>query len=276
VLVPALGPVCFKYPLKAALDDGVLAPVRLVNLYVPLGSADEATYATLNTRIARVLTDLRSDHAELQGAFTDEVELAIDRLAATDGRARSLQRLLRERRVLLSDTPMRRRALQDVLSCGVLVGRMTIVFHERASDAEATLASVRALGIPAVADRSTDDPSVRRRAFDRFRSGNAQVLVAVRTADEGIDVPTADLAVIVNGTSTARQRIQRIGRILRPSAGEGLCVSLLARKTIEETVVGLRDCELVGSERVFHHRWPEVPVAAALMANRSTHEVDRG
>jgi hypothetical protein len=55
----------------------------------------------------------------------------------------------------------------------------------------------------------------RRTALQRFSSGALQVIVAPRVLDEGVDVPAADLAVIVSASKTRRQMIQRMGRVLR-------------------------------------------------------------
>jgi RNA polymerase primary sigma factor len=44
--------------------------------------------------------------------------------------------------------------------------------------------------------------------------------VAPRTLDEGIDVPDADVGVIVAGSKQTRQRIQRAGRVLRKLPGK--------------------------------------------------------
>jgi superfamily II DNA or RNA helicase len=48
-----------------------------------------------------------------------------------------------------------------------------------------------------------------------FGSGHLQVVVAPKVLDEGVDVPEADLAVIVAASKTRRQMIQRMGRVLR-------------------------------------------------------------
>jgi hypothetical protein len=48
-----------------------------------------------------------------------------------------------------------------------------------------------------------------------FRRGDVRVLVSVKALVEGIDVPDADLGLSVASTSSARQRIQTMGRILR-------------------------------------------------------------
>ena len=48
-----------------------------------------------------------------------------------------------------------------------------------------------------------------------FRSGTTRVLAAPRVLDEGIDVPEAELAVILAASRSKRQMIQRMGRVVR-------------------------------------------------------------
>lgn len=62
--------------------------------------------------------------------------------------------------------------------------------------------------------------SERAAILGKFSRGEANVLVAAQVLDEGIDVPEADIAIIVGGTSSARRYIQRIGRVLRPLPGK--------------------------------------------------------
>ena len=40
--------------------------------------------------------------------------------------------------------------------------------------------------------------------------------VTSRVLDEGVDVPDAELGIIMSGTGSGRELIQRLGRILRP------------------------------------------------------------
>ena len=46
--------------------------------------------------------------------------------------------------------------------------------------------------------------------------GQADVLVTCRALDEGLDVPQAEFGIISASTASVRQRIQRLGRVLRP------------------------------------------------------------
>lgn len=56
-----------------------------------------------------------------------------------------------------------------------------------------------------------------RNALSRFRDGSIRILIACKAIDEGLDVPEASIGIILSGTSMQRQRIQRLGRILRKS-----------------------------------------------------------
>ena len=48
-----------------------------------------------------------------------------------------------------------------------------------------------------------------------FKDGILDVLVSCKSLDEGFDVPDAESAIIVSSSSSIRQRIQRMGRVLR-------------------------------------------------------------
>jgi superfamily II DNA or RNA helicase len=53
-----------------------------------------------------------------------------------------------------------------------------------------------------------------------FRRGVFDILIACRALDEGFNVPEARIAIIGAGTSSKRQRIQRMGRVLRSMSGK--------------------------------------------------------
>jgi len=53
--------------------------------------------------------------------------------------------------------------------------------------------------------------------LDRFRTGEYSMLVTSQVLDEGIDVPAANVGIILSGSASKRQYAQRLGRILRPT-----------------------------------------------------------
>jgi superfamily II DNA or RNA helicase len=50
-----------------------------------------------------------------------------------------------------------------------------------------------------------------------FKEGRYMAIVTSKVLDEGVDIPDAELGVILSGTGSAREFIQRLGRLLRPN-----------------------------------------------------------
>ena len=69
--------------------------------------------------------------------------------------------------------------------------------------------------IPAITHQTSKQE--REVILDGFRSGVFRRIVTSRVLDEGVDVPDASMAVILSGSGSSRQYIQRLGRILRKS-----------------------------------------------------------
>jgi superfamily II DNA or RNA helicase len=80
----------------------------------------------------------------------------------------------------------------------------------------------------------------RRTILERFRTGQYSKLATGRVLNEGVDVPDCRVAIIVSGNSTKREYIQRLGRVLRPKAGQALLYELVTRGTTEEAMAKRR------------------------------------
>ena len=64
------------------------------------------------------------------------------------------------------------------------------------------------------------DNTEREENLNNFKNGNLNVLVSCTALDEGFDMPEADGAMILSASSSKRQRIQRMGRVLRITANK--------------------------------------------------------
>ncbi|MCX6676714.1 MAG: DEAD/DEAH box helicase family protein [Methanothrix sp.] len=86
--------------------------------------------------------------------------------------------------------------------------------------------------IPSITYRTTTRE--RSETLDRFRSGVYRAVVTSKVLDEGIDVPDADVGIILSGTGSERAFIQRLGRILRKKEGkEAVLYEIVSAETSE-------------------------------------------
>lgn len=77
----------------------------------------------------------------------------------------------------------------------------------------------------------------RHEILDYFREGRYRTLVASHVLNEGIDVPEARVAIILSGTGSTREYIQRLGRVLRKGSDPGkqaILYEVVAEETSEE------------------------------------------
>ena len=52
----------------------------------------------------------------------------------------------------------------------------------------------------------------RRHLIGKFSSGSLPVLVTSRVLNEGVDLPSAEVAIVMSGTGTVREHVQRLGQ----------------------------------------------------------------
>jgi len=87
----------------------------------------------------------------------------------------------------------------------------------------------------------TTRADLRKKYFEQFKEGKKRIIVTTTVLDEGIDVPDAETAIILSGSGTERQMIQRIGRILRYRPNKvAKVIEIITRNTIEERIAERR------------------------------------
>ena len=84
------------------------------------------------------------------------------------------------------------------------------------------------------------DSHEREEVFNKFKEGEYSVLVSSHVLDEGIDVPEANVGIIVSGTGSSREYIQRLGRLLRPRLNKKAVLYELVTKETKETRTSYR------------------------------------
>jgi superfamily II DNA or RNA helicase len=130
-------------------------------------------------------------------------------------------------RRLLAFTHAKRQALESLLSRH----RHSRVLIFTADNETAYAIAREHLVMPLTCDIGRPE---RDDVLERFRHGDLRTLVSARVLNEGLDVPDADVAVVVGGALGEREHVQRVGRLLRPSEGKRAVVyELVTRNTLE-------------------------------------------
>lgn len=141
------------------------------------------------------------------------------------------------RRALLA----RQRILRLLASCEgkleTLANLMREHLHEQVlvfTESNATVYQIaRRHLIPAITHETKS--AERKTILEAYRGGEYRCLVTSRVLNEGVDVPEAKVAIVLGGTSSAREYIQRLGRVLRKVGNrEAVLYEIIARKTVDE------------------------------------------
>ena len=193
-VVPALGPIIFEYTYASARKDGVVTPFDLVNVQVNMLPHEKERYTKFTKRAARLVHRIRTDgHV---------------------GSEEQLRRVLQMRAAVAANALMRLPVAARLVETNR--GTRTIVFHERVSAAQNLFETLQERNHSVCLYHSRIGPAIRRDNLRLFRRGVFDVLISCRALDEGMNVPEATVAVIASSTASSRQRIQRLGRVLRP------------------------------------------------------------
>ena len=135
----------------------------------------------------------------------------------------------------------RQRLLRLLSSCEGKFALLDALLHEYVSEQILIFTEQNAIAyaissrhlVPAITHETS--AAERKHILDGFQQGIYRVIVTSKVLNEGVDVPEAKVAIVLGGTSGAREYIQRLGRILRKVENkQALLCEVVARKTLEE------------------------------------------
>jgi superfamily II DNA or RNA helicase len=241
----ALGPIVYRLTVSDAQAEGLLPPFEICHHGVSLSPREMEAYAQLSQQVSDAIK-----RAGQLGVTSGQVPLA----AMGSGRwtaeqsaaARGVQAAILARKHFLYLRPERNRVTEQILRAAFAEEPETtqaITFNERIEgssqvslpDAGAEVADLTDAGsnalfeallrapwpFPASSIRMTHSRHADAGAVAAMRlpvgaPERARVLLTVKGATEGVDLPGADLGVVVASSTSVLQRIQTLGRILRP------------------------------------------------------------
>lgn len=263
ILLPFFGGVCFRYRFAAAINDGVCAQPRVAFVSVPLSKEERQDYVTTEAKLVESRRTLRA----IPGMPIDhfgEFLAATNHLATNDagphGRAANeYLKAFAKRREIVATSTAKYEALGNFAN-SIKAAAGALIFTETVRAANHAVNRLDPFVSIEVITGSTPKGE-REKILENLRNGSLDAVAAPRVLDEGVDVPDANLGIVVSASRTRRQMIQRMGRILRRKAeGSGArFVIIFARDTAEDpTATEDRDGfldeieEISESSAVFH------------------------
>lgn len=217
-----LGPIVYqKQPQELAGD--ILAPYEIVQIKVALSDTEQQRYERLIQQRNEFLQDANIWLGSLEG-WQRFVQASAQSAA---GRRAMLAH--RESRAIALGTGGKLQVLEELLARH---------FPERCLIFTADNATVYRISedfwIPAITHQTA--VKERQAILEKFRSGEYPTLVVSQVLNEGVDVPDARVAIMLSGTGSTREYIQRLGRILRKGSGEkrAILYEVIAEETTEE------------------------------------------
>jgi len=238
----------FRLGLTATLErpdgghadvDHLVGPVVLRRGIAELSGEFLAEYRTEVIEVALSPAE-RSAYEEARSVFRGFVDETGLRLGGPDGWRRFLQasarsgagrrafRAWRESRRILEGTETKLHVVAELLRRHV-ENRVLIFTNDNATVFEVS----RRLLVPAITHHT--DVKERRAILAAFGDGTLPVIAASRVLNEGVDLPSADVAIVMSGTSTPREHVQRLGRVLRKRGDkQAILYELVVAGSVEE------------------------------------------
>lgn len=221
-----LGNEIFRYDFTQAACEGVISPFTVCQVAVSFRKQEREEYEGLSERIRLVTARLYQQYPSLRDLPEREFLKRVSAIAGESGfdpeTLPAAFLLLCYRRKEISVL-----AESRIDCCLSLIERLPtkdriLVFCERIEQAEETAGVIRRrLGAGSCGIyHSGMTKEARARNMALFRDGSVRILVSCRCLDEGIDVPDANIGIVLSGSAVRRQRVQRLGRVIRRARGK--------------------------------------------------------
>ncbi len=256
-----LGPIIYELNFAEAIERGILPKFEICHYGLPLTPQERTAYEKYSREITELREALRKGSKAARamggGAMVGWARKLASRpnakLAHTAGQ---YVQQISKRKQLLYRAEARSQAVVNLLrrSFEENPNARAILFHESVNEVMNLFDLLRREGFAVVPENYKLTDTLRAESIEQFRHGVANVLVSARSLIEGFDVPAADVGIVVASSSSVRQRIQTLGRILRKGvAGEQKMAALhvlYMANTADEFVYEKTDwARLTGAER---------------------------
>jgi len=261
-----LGPVVYEMTLKEAFLKGILPKFELRHYALPLVPKERNKYENLSRIIKELRDELKdqgSDRIRNENALFNWCQSVAKQDSQLGQLANQFISKSGERKRLLYNAKARSDAVIKLLKEELNNNpeARAILFHESIEEVMELYYKLVKNNIPVVVEHSQLPDSLRDNSIELFRKGAAKVIVSARSLIEGFNVPSADIGVIVASSTSVRQRIQTLGRVLRkPGSGskekKAVVYVLYMDNTTDEYIYEKTDWgNIIGADKNRYFYW---------------------
>ena len=219
-LTEIIGDVVYEKTITE-LSGEFLADYETVRIQVQLTDEEQTEYAMARAEFTQFVRAKRIPLGSPRGWQT------FLRHAAQSKTGRSAFQAYQRSRKIAHGTEQKLNVLSDLLLSEHK--RRTIVFTH---DNETAYKVSKLFLVPCISHQT--DIKERRAILQAFEDGTLPVIVTSRVLNEGVDMPAAEVAIVLSGTGTVREHVQRLGRILRPGDNkQAILYEIVAADTAE-------------------------------------------
>ena len=209
ILTNLLGDIIYEYGYEDALKAGVISDFKVCAVQIPLTPFEKKEHDTAHQTIVNLSRRLNARYGSRGNLI-----ITCQRLLANgtdDKDVGSFLVSIQKRKEILNTAFNRFKAL-DLLLHQHKQGKI-MVFHESIEDISKLERKYNYLKPEVYHSKKT--AKQRRLALESFSQQPQGLLLSCKALVEGVDIPDADVGIMVSGTRSVRSRIQTIGRLLR-------------------------------------------------------------
>jgi superfamily II DNA or RNA helicase len=221
-----IGPVVYRKDIVDLSGDW-LADYETVRLVVELSPSERAEYDA-ERAIYRGFVERQGIRMSQPDGWSQFIQRSS---ATTEGR-RAMQAYRRQRELAFC-APAKLDYVEHLLEQH-RDGRALLFTQDNAT----AYAVSRRFLVPAI----THQTKVRERSeiLARFADGSYAAIVTSKVLNEGVDVPDASVAIVISGSGSVREHVQRLGRILRKKGDKRAVLYELVSADTSETYTSER------------------------------------
>jgi superfamily II DNA or RNA helicase len=209
ILTNLIGDIIYEYGYEDALEAGVISDFKVCAVQIPLTPFEKKEHDTAHQTIVNLSRRLNARYGSRGNLIITCQRLLANGTADKD--VGSFLVSIQKRKEILNTAFNRFKAL-DLLLHQHKQGKI-MVFHESIDDISKLERKYNYLKPEVYHSKKT--AKQRRLALESFSQQPQGLLLSCKALVEGVDIPDADVGIMVSGTRSVRSRIQTIGRLLR-------------------------------------------------------------